>query len=130
MEQPPVSPSFVGIDVSKDRLDVHVLPSKRTFAVARNGKDGKAGGGHRPGTGTPGKSAFPHGWSDDKIIQEIESVANDPTSIRTAQGNGLMRIEGTRDGIDIRVIRDRGSASIHTVHPTNTPRNTWYHGHD
>lgn len=38
MEQPPVSPSFVGIDVSKDRLDVHVLPSKRAFAVARNGE--------------------------------------------------------------------------------------------
>ena len=28
---------FVGIDVSKDRLDVHVLPSGETFAVARNG---------------------------------------------------------------------------------------------
>ena len=29
---------FVGIDVSKDRLDVHVRPSGETFAVARNGK--------------------------------------------------------------------------------------------
>jgi transposase len=29
---------FVGIDVSKDRLDVHVLPSGETFAVARNGE--------------------------------------------------------------------------------------------
>lgn len=28
---------FVGIDVSKDRLDVHVLPSGEAFAVARNG---------------------------------------------------------------------------------------------
>jgi transposase len=32
---------FVGIDVSKDRLDVHVLPSGESFAVARNG-DGLA----------------------------------------------------------------------------------------
>lgn len=32
---------FVGIDVSKDRLDVHVLPSCEAFAVARNG-DGLA----------------------------------------------------------------------------------------
>ncbi|UZF94811.1 IS110 family transposase [Bosea sp. NBC_00550] len=38
MEQPPAPPSFVGIDVSKDRLDVHVLPSGDAFAVARNGK--------------------------------------------------------------------------------------------
>ena len=29
---------FVGIDVSKDRLDVHVLPKGESFAVARNGE--------------------------------------------------------------------------------------------
>ena len=29
---------YVGIDVSKDRLDVHVRPSGQTFAVARDGK--------------------------------------------------------------------------------------------
>ena len=28
----------VGIDVSKDRLDVHVLPTGEAFAVARDGK--------------------------------------------------------------------------------------------
>ncbi len=30
--------AYVGIDVSKDRLDVHVLPKGETFAVARDGK--------------------------------------------------------------------------------------------
>jgi transposase len=29
---------YVGIDVSKDRLDVHMLPSGQAFAVARDGK--------------------------------------------------------------------------------------------
>ena len=29
---------FVGIDVAKDRLDVHVRPSGEAFAVARDGK--------------------------------------------------------------------------------------------
>ncbi len=29
---------YVGIDVSKDRLDVHVLPEGQAFAVARNGE--------------------------------------------------------------------------------------------
>jgi transposase len=38
MEQPPAAPSFVGVDVSKDRLDVHVRPSAETFAVARDGE--------------------------------------------------------------------------------------------
>jgi transposase len=37
MERPAL-PSFVGIDVSKDRLDVHVRPSGQIFAVARDGK--------------------------------------------------------------------------------------------
>jgi transposase len=32
-----MEPTVVGIDVSKDRLDVHVLPSGEAFAVARNG---------------------------------------------------------------------------------------------
>jgi transposase len=30
--------TYVGIDVSKDRLDVHVLPEGETFVVARDGK--------------------------------------------------------------------------------------------
>ena len=30
--------TYVGIDVSKDRLDVHILPEGETFAVARDGK--------------------------------------------------------------------------------------------
>ena len=38
MEQPPLMPSFVGIDVAKDRLDVHLRPTAETFAVARDGK--------------------------------------------------------------------------------------------
>jgi len=39
MEQPESDAArFVGIDVSKDRLDVHVLPSGEAFAVARNGE--------------------------------------------------------------------------------------------
>jgi hypothetical protein len=28
-------------------------------------------GGHRPGTGIPGKTEFPRGWPDDRIIREI-----------------------------------------------------------
>lgn len=38
MEQPLTSPSFIGIDVSKDRLDVHIRPSGQGFTVMRDGK--------------------------------------------------------------------------------------------
>lgn len=38
MEQLPVLPCFVGIDVSKDRLDVHVQPAGYAFAVPRTGE--------------------------------------------------------------------------------------------
>ena len=38
MEQPLTPPGFVGIDVSKNRLDVHVRPSGRSFTVTRDDK--------------------------------------------------------------------------------------------
>jgi transposase len=37
MERSSTAPSFVGIDVSKDRLDVHVLPSGRSLTTQRDG---------------------------------------------------------------------------------------------
>ena len=37
MDQPPPGPVFAGIDVSKDRLDVHLRPSGQGFAVPRDG---------------------------------------------------------------------------------------------
>jgi transposase len=36
MERFPAAPSFIGIDVSKDRLDVHVRPSGQCFAALRD----------------------------------------------------------------------------------------------
>ena len=38
MDEPRRVTTCVGIDVSKDRLDVHLLPSGEAFAVARDGK--------------------------------------------------------------------------------------------
>jgi hypothetical protein len=85
--------------------------------------DGDAtGGGHRPGTGNPGKSEFPQGWSDDKIMHEISDIATDPNAaIRSGRG-GRTIAEGTRDGIDIRIIQER-NVDIVSGFPTNVPRN-------
>jgi transposase len=37
MERCSSEPVFVGIDVAKDRLDVHLRPAAETFAVERDG---------------------------------------------------------------------------------------------
>jgi len=80
------------------------------------------GGGHRPGTGITGKSEFPQGWSDDKILTEISDVATDPESQRDVVG-GRTVITGARDGVEIRVIVDNATGRIVTGYPTNIPRN-------
>ena len=94
-------------------------PERREHILAGD----QTGGGHRPGTGIPGKSEFPAGWSDDKIMHEVESVADDPASTRSTQPNGRIRVEGTRDGVDIRVILQSDGTTIWTAHPTNMPKN-------
>lgn len=67
--------------------------------------DGDAeGGGHRPGTGNPGKSEFPSGWSDEKILGEISDVATDPASDRLPGRDGATVVIGEREGVKIRVI--------------------------
>ena len=81
------------------------------------------GGGHRGGTGKPGKSEFPPNWSDDEVMHEISDVATDPSSHRFPQGDREVA-EGTRGLIDIRVILGGpGEDPIITGFPTNIGRN-------
>ncbi len=85
--------------------------------------DGDAtGGGHAPGTGKPGKSEFPSGWSRDKITGEISDVATDPSSTTSPGRNGRTVVNGTRDGVDIQVIVEPNGRIV-TGYPTNVPRN-------
>ncbi|EIO7469110.1 EndoU domain-containing protein [Salmonella enterica subsp. enterica] len=85
--------------------------------------DGDAtGGGHRPGTGHPGKSEFPAGWSDDKIMHEVSDIATDPSLTSTTGRGGRTVTNGTRDGIDIRVVQEK-NGDIVSGFPTNVPRN-------
>lgn len=96
-----------------------VGPSRRVHIL-----DGDArGGGHRPGRGLPGKSEFPQGWSDDRIIEAIEAVANDPASTRRLEADGRTVLTGRRSGVEMRVVVERDGRSVVTGYPTNTPRN-------
>jgi hypothetical protein len=62
-------PAVEALRVTPERL-THILDGDAT------------GGGHRPGTGKPGKTEFPAGWDDGKIIDTLLDVA--PT--RSAAG--------------------------------------------
>ena len=96
-----------------------VSPERRVHIL-----DGDArGGGHRPGTGIPHKSEFPRGWSDDRIIETIEDVANDPASARRVGADGRTVVTGQRQGLEVRVVIERDGRSIITGYPKNTPRN-------
>jgi RHS repeat-associated protein len=85
--------------------------------------DGDAtGGGHRAGTGIPGKSEFPGSWSDDQIMHHISDIATDPAATSTAGRGGRTILDGRRGGVDIRVVLEPDD-SIVTGFPTNRPRN-------
>lgn len=87
-----------------------------------DGPDG--GGGHRSGTGKPGKSEFPSDWSDEKIEGEISDIATDPSIEWIGPNrNGYMVGTGVRDGVEIQVVKDLKSGRIVTGYPTNLPRN-------
>jgi hypothetical protein len=106
----PPAPEWVDLTDSAGRT--HILDG-----------DGTSSGGHRPGTGIPEKSEFPKTWSDEEILHHISDVATDPASLRTEQGLRL-KVEGTRKGVDIRVILDpTRDGRIVTGFPTNLPRN-------
>ena len=62
--------SAVGV-AAKDAVDL-TTPAARSHILEGEARpNGTFAGGHRPGTGFPGKSEFPSGWSDDRIIHEI-----------------------------------------------------------
>jgi hypothetical protein len=79
---------------------LHVAPER-----ARHILDGdRWGGGHRHGTGGPGKTEFPSGWGDEKIIGHVLGVARNPDEPPVFQANRRWRVHGQRDGVGINVI--------------------------
>lgn len=73
------------------------------------------GGGHKAGTGTPGKREFPAHWDDDTTVGHIMSVAREPDGAVT-QPDGTFRAWGMRDGVDLRVIVS-GNGKVETAYP-------------
>lgn len=80
------------------------------------------------GTGR-GKREFPKSWDDNEIMNEISDVATSPDSVWTQQprtpGSKLTKsgkpvrwkVEGVRDGVNIRVIMEPDGVGIVTAFP-------------
>jgi len=92
---------------AEDRPDVdgiRVTPERATHIL-----DGdETGGGHRHGTGRPGKTEFPASWDDRKIIDSILDVARRPSQTPGYQEwNNRWVARGRRDDAEIVVIVTR-----------------------
>src|SRR6266542_5815418 len=75
--------------------DIHATPERTTHIL--DGEPG-GGGGHRHGTGIPGKTEFPAGCDDKKIIDTMVDVARRPDlPPKHQESNDRWVVRGTRD---------------------------------
>jgi hypothetical protein len=92
---------------------VRVSPERRTHIL--DGDD--TGGGHRHGTGEPGKTEFPASWQDEKIITNALDVARKPDAPPIRQDrNDSWLCAGTRESVEVSVVIMR-SGEIWTSWP-------------
>jgi hypothetical protein len=63
-------------------------------------------------------------WSSEQIMNSISDIATEPAAWEDAVQQGSRTVlNGTRDGVDIRVIVDSNTGEIITGYPLNLPRN-------
>lgn len=94
------------IEAVEDHPDRPSLDSLRTTPErTKHILDGDSwGGGHRHGTARPGKTEFPAGWDDGKIIGNVRDVARAPDDPPVFQPNHRWRLHGQRDDVGINVV--------------------------
>ncbi len=106
-----------GIDGEHPGPDsVHLTTAARTHILDGDGR----GGGHLSGTGIPRKSEFPPTWSGDRIVAEALALARAPQSMPEPGRERRWVIEGTLDGIRMRVIVEP-TGEIVTAVPISGP---------
>jgi Bacterial EndoU nuclease len=93
-------PPLDAIRITPERI-VHVLEGDKT------------GGGHRHGTGKPGKTEFPAGWNDEKIIDSALDVARKPDKPPVRQDrNDTWLCSGTRANVEVSVVVARSGEIV------------------
>jgi hypothetical protein len=82
--------------------EIH-LPQDRVRHILDGDGPGKPGGGHRHGTGRPGKTEFPQHWSDEAILSAVEQVARQPDRANR-QSNGRWWATGECDNVRVTAV--------------------------
>lgn len=117
----PLGLALIGAKGANQFVDLAPAARRHHILDGEVRANGTFGGGHRGGTGFPGKSEFPRGWSDDKVMHHISDVATDPLSVTRPGRGGDVFVRGKREGIEIEVLIRRGE--IWTGYPVNVPKN-------
>ncbi|HCE11030.1 MAG TPA: hypothetical protein DEQ40_20975 [Oxalobacteraceae bacterium] len=103
-------------------VNLSLLDGKATTHILDG--DSLTSGGHRYGTGSPGKSEFPQSWSDQKISNTVSDIATDPSVTWTkADARGYITTTAMRDGVDVKVVYDTKNDRIVTGYPSNLSKN-------
>ena len=109
-------PNVVTIE-NPHSIDSVSIPEDR----ARHILDGEGrSGGHRYGTGIPGKTEFPATWSDDDILEAIRQVAGTGTVDRPAHREGDLVVVGEVNGVTIEVVV-QPNGEVRTGYPLSGP---------
>jgi len=105
--------------------DVNLASPQRTAHITA----GDATGGGHMWPGAAGKTAFPRGWSADKIMHHVSDIATDPGlqwvqqtgkagSLFTKSGApARFAVTGVREGVQIKVIVEPAGEGIITAFP-------------
>jgi transposase len=111
---------YVGIDVSKDRLDVHVLPSGEAFAVARDGKGLGDLVDRLAGLGCAAIAVEATGGFETVVAASLAAAALPVVVVNPAQTRAFARALGQRaksDPIDAAIIARFVAATRPDVRP-------------
>jgi hypothetical protein len=103
-----------------------LTPERRRHIL--DGDPGGRGGGHRPGTGRPGKTEFPAHWTDDEIISRVMQTARAPQKVEWNTRHTSWNATCEFDGVQVVVAVDR-SGNVKTAVPlkggTGVVKNQW-----
>lgn len=103
---------WAAVDV-KERppLDALVVTPERSKHILDG--DATDSGGHRHGTGNPGKTEFPASWDDEKIIDSALDVARKPDKPPVRQDrNDTWLCSGTRANVEVSVVVARSGEIV------------------
>ncbi|MGH3714194.1 MAG: EndoU domain-containing protein [Micromonosporaceae bacterium] len=116
---PPIGPPVPGPPPGYPAPAAQPMSWSTHIHIVYGDEDDETSGGHLAGLQRPGKSEFPPSWNEEKIAQEVTSVAALPDTARQAI-DGTWRADAVRDGVTVRTYV-RPDGTIATGFPLRGP---------